>query len=139
MNPLEEIARLKGIAEKATPGPWEFEYTGSGDYCIHTKAFDRRGDREIANLWRSYTDSGAFFKEGDPEFIATFSPSTVLKLLSALEMGLKLLDSLSHKDEYCIASESQEYMNGSQQAFNQVAEDARYIKSQVASLLEGGK
>lgn len=68
----DRLTEIRQRLEKATKGPWEYEYSGSGDYEIHSKAFERRGDRTLAKLWRSYTDSGEYFAldNADANFIA---------------------------------------------------------------------
>jgi hypothetical protein len=89
MTNLEE---LKRIAEAATPGNWGYSYDGSGDFSINTDAFEHTGDRCIASLWRSYTDSGKLYKDGDAAFIAAANPQTVLSLIDRIERLRSALD-----------------------------------------------
>jgi len=69
---------LRKIAEAATPGPWEMrEESPSMDGRNFTlRVQDKAGIRMSAHCYGF---------NGDPEFIATFDPPTVLALLTQLE------------------------------------------------------
>lgn len=68
-----DLARLRKVAEAATPGPWEVYDRGIG-YEVH----DANGCELNGGMRETFT-------EADANHIATFDPPTVLALLSRLE------------------------------------------------------
>lgn len=106
----DRLTEIRQRLEKATKGPWEYEYSGSGDYEIHSKAFERRGDRTLAKLWRSYTDSGEYFaldnadanfianSKADVEFLLQEIDTLTERLEEAKEAVNKIANSECHKE-----------------------------------------
>lgn len=95
MTPLthEQIANLRALAEKATPGPWYVR----GGYGVGTSDHGRSGhcifsDPHLAIASTSYSDSmGGYPKstEGivNGEFIAACDPQTIIALCDAALPG----------------------------------------------------
>lgn len=76
----DNLDNLSKIAEAATPGPWEMREENPQ---MDGRNFTLRV-RDQAGI-RMSTHCYGF--NGDPEFIATFDPPTVLALLSRLEQA----------------------------------------------------
>lgn len=77
-----DLAKLREIAAKATPGSWEWVDDQMVTYKPYTDGSKGRGSRlEIIE-----TDSGVYPPEAnDRVFIATFNPSVVKALLDVCE------------------------------------------------------
>lgn len=140
MNPLDEIRRLREIAEKATPGQRRASRINGIAYlelCDSngkvTKLIGRAEDDTKDNWDQLYWD---FFH------LATFSPSTVLKLLSALETSLKALEFYAmapNTNRLVPAADGDEILEADEGSYYAVGANARVAMDSIASLLEGGK
>lgn len=95
-----QIEELKKIAEAATPGPWEFRIDPMSDsenpqttYALSAPYKDPVSGGEcrtdiLRSYGRGYWNGFSELTDKDFEFIATFSPSTVLALLDRLEIAI---------------------------------------------------
>lgn len=81
MTIQEKIAKLRGIAERATPGPWNFERIAFEDGEF---AYERNNDGGLISLHESNYEQPMKAKF-DSDHIAAFNPAQVLALLEALE------------------------------------------------------
>lgn len=92
----EELERLKLLAEKATPGPWQHGFRDGSGHTEHT----RRHHLPKEGGWILATDEDAttivagadcdghptgVYTQHDADFIAAANPKTVLDLLSQIE------------------------------------------------------
>lgn len=92
MSTAEElIAELRGLAEKATPGPWEWEPPSEDSYPMYDEslvtAYIPEGESypdTVVSGW-GYDASGTSASDEDRAFIAAVDPSTVLRLLDLIE------------------------------------------------------
>ncbi|RYG84123.1 MAG: hypothetical protein EON59_13460 [Alphaproteobacteria bacterium] len=78
-----KIAELRRLAEGATQGEWYWD-----DYRLRARPKDGVGSHKLVlypdhDRHRDYSEIDA--SEEDAAFIATFSPTTILALLDALE------------------------------------------------------
>jgi len=75
-----DLDNLRKVAEAATPGPWEMRegnpQMGGRNFTLRVQG--KAGIRMSAHCYGF---------NGDPEFIATFDPPTILALLSRLEQA----------------------------------------------------
>jgi len=69
-----DIAKLKAVAEAATPGPWVNGYPNAGQVT---------DIEEVCSVRKNLITK--FSTHEDREHIATFNPATVLALLARLE------------------------------------------------------
>ena len=83
-----ELNELRKTAEAATPGPWEMreENPQMDGRNFTLRVHDQAGIRMSAHCYGF---------NGDPEFIATFDPPTVLALLSRLEQAEAIVNQLT--------------------------------------------
>jgi len=95
-----EIAKLKELAKKATPGPWQFfdrEFVGDDRECVYYKHFcnvDQYGAHSIL-----FTDTKFFPDENriastmaDALFIAHANPAAILNLIGWVELAIEALE-----------------------------------------------
>jgi hypothetical protein len=85
MAVTDDYARLKELAEKATPGPWEVRLNEVNSALTLREVWQKikHGERILAiERWSDMAD------QADAEFIAAVSPDVVLRLLSEVD-GLK--------------------------------------------------
>ncbi len=93
MTPLtpERIAELRGIAEKANKGRWEFERVGFDDGSF---AYEINTEFRLIQLSEYNYDSPSQAKF-DADFLEGFSPSQSLELLAEIE---RLREANKHLD-----------------------------------------
>jgi hypothetical protein len=90
----EQLAALKELAERATPGPWLSDDLSNAVKTMHGEW--------IAQLWsKDEADLRNFF--ANREFIAAFDPATCLELLEEVERIRGERDELSTTIEVCHA------------------------------------
>jgi hypothetical protein len=71
----EELAALKALAEKATPGPWDA--CGTGAYVAMMQIINDRITKYV-----SAPQAGMCMSDADVQYIAAANPQTVLKLIA---------------------------------------------------------
>lgn len=78
-----DVKKLREVAEKATPGPWErfdngyWSVIGQSTFSVVSASKDSDGERELITREKGSYENATF--------IATFNPETVLKLIERLE------------------------------------------------------
>ncbi len=80
------LQHMRAVALAATPGPW-VELHGRG------KELPRTVIRSAADKYVCVIESGS--SDADREHIATFSPSTVLKMLNVIEQAKRYAPELA--------------------------------------------
>ncbi len=83
---MTDTTKLRELAQKATPGPWETCYCDEGEYEIIDTEFDEDDCHTGYNIVTNSDDgTGPKMKECDANFIAAANPATVLALLDELQ------------------------------------------------------
>jgi hypothetical protein len=75
-----DVARLREVAEAATPGPWDLDVLRFGCWEVNAPTLNGEGDPRVFRF-----RVGDHMVERDAEHIATFDPPTVLALIARLE------------------------------------------------------
>ena len=92
MTNLKELIR---ICEAATPGPWFVCYSGSSDWAITDLEGDNGDSHSIANVYKR----GHVGNPPNSEFIATFNPGLVRKLLDVV-IKARQMQAVQHPYRY---------------------------------------
>jgi hypothetical protein len=97
---VRDLEELRRIAEKATPGPWEWhvrdDTAGWGDVRrvswwlnseVREKDYERRYGRVVLHYEKTYPagDRSALLRDPDADYIAAANPATVLALLDEID------------------------------------------------------
>lgn len=99
-------ARLREVAEKATPGLW-FAYRGPGGYpnSVRTAVGNKRGAEDglpVLFDGSGVTIGSAHYMRGDDaDHVAAFDPPTVLALLDAFDRDTDALESVLERHAPC--------------------------------------
>jgi hypothetical protein len=119
---LSELARLRELASKATPGPWAADPgIVASDYAWSVYA-DRGGGQgpEVCHCGQG---------EHDARFIAAASPATVLALLDSIrELQARLLDALQNAPMPMLK------LDDEQARLVQAVQEAAALRARVAEL-----
>jgi len=87
----DDRKRLRELAERATPGPWEYVPTGP----------DRSADFVRAELGSTVADFGGYPPSpADAAFIAAANPTAVLELLDDMEILRAIKDAEVRRGEW---------------------------------------
>lgn len=92
----EELDRLKELAERATPGPWQSDTCGDV-WTIHSDFQKWSEDDYFFHGSIGTTRRGP--DNGDAEYIAAVSPDVVLKLIAEVKLARRSYD---EQNTYCI-------------------------------------
>ncbi len=93
------ISQLKSICEAATPGPWKLDAIDESDtgavICLDAVGPVHHG--AIAEIvWRMDGDVRSPEQEATAQFIATFNPTTIAKILAVVEAAQNLYPATDH-------------------------------------------
>jgi hypothetical protein len=83
----EEMKRLRELAEKATPGPWDCDDADEsrGGYNAHAGWFSVSKARTEDMVLTNQPEMGMFDRRADAAFVVAANPQTVLALLDEIE------------------------------------------------------
>lgn len=102
------IQRSRDLCAKATPGPWEILWKGSGPYVGNQKIDQKR----IDVMYKYHKDdfiiaaidgfnNDKVIAENDATFIAHHNPEFISKLLQVIDIQAKaIFDSIARADDY---------------------------------------
>jgi hypothetical protein len=96
----EQLAALKGVAEKATPGPWKAQRNARLEIISSVEPFEGCGwGQAVAHVYRAGKMNGTPYRmpaQANADFIATFDPATCLELLEEVERLTEHLANVEH-------------------------------------------
>jgi hypothetical protein len=85
-----DLKKLREVAERATPGPWEIEEAVCGEHGTSTTAIYHRHNYHVYEVIETGCSCGdEAISPADADFIATFNPQTILALLDAYEASAR--------------------------------------------------
>ncbi len=135
------LSELKAAALAATPGPWESVYDdwSDGDDAL-ISCGSRDGMVAIAKIEGGGSESGydepfSSEQQANTRYIATFSPSVALTLLTALEAAEQCLAELKAKDGHSCYHQEQRHEFRNRKSFPWV--EGRIIPAWVRDIASG--
>lgn len=87
------LANLKGKAESATPGPWDYDTTIAGIWRLEDGEYLTEPVCDVRMACMDIVPKSAI--KPNARFIAAANPATVLKLIEALELAMHALNKIS--------------------------------------------
>lgn len=136
--PVDDVARLRALAEAATPGPWEANALGSEGYDVRAENPD--GGLRRLTIARCGRESWETDKS-NAAYIAAMSPDTALRILGRLAEAERERDALRDGIRRLAALLSDDLADGGESDqwwIDAVLEASDSIRALLASTDTGG-